>query len=113
MKKGDIVTIKDGSYAVSVIHGKLAHESLNYGIEWGKQYIVVETECVFPLVDNYQTRNYRNDTVIQALAGEGNQTLSRGKVVFIHGCFLQKCQIREVTMTEVCNQFGEEVKIIK
>jgi len=112
MKKGDIVTINDGSYTRSVVNGKLIYEWLACGSEVGKRYIVVETGCSFPLVGLCQPIAYRNDTVVQAL-NENNQTLNRGKVVFIHERFLRLVTIREVTMAEVCAQFGEEVKIRK
>jgi len=85
MKKGDVVTIKDGSYAKSVIGGKIVHEFLNCGDERDKQYIVIETDCSFPLESNRlcnQPEAYRNDTVIQAV--------DSGKVVFIYNRFLSK-----------------------
>lgn len=109
MKKGDVVTITDGSYTKSVVAGKLVGESLNYRDEKGKHYIVIETECSFPLELGFsrQPDDYRNDTVIQAVKS--------GKVVFIHRRFLCPAikPIREVTMAEVCTQFGQEVKIRK
>ena len=112
MKKGDIVTIKDGSYTRSVINGKLIHEWLAHGTETRKRYMVVETGCRFPLVEYHQPEPYHNNTVIQVLY-ENSQTLARGKVVFIHERFLRLVTIREVTMAEVCAQFGEDVKIKK
>ena len=107
MKKGDIVIIMDGSYTRSVINGKLIHESLAYAGEKGKHYVVIETGCSFPLNNFHQPDYYRNDTVIQAI--------DSGKVVFIHGrlLVLVKKLIREVTMVEVCAQFGEDVKVVK
>ena len=110
MKVGDIVTITDGSYTRSIVAGKSIHESLNYGSEKGKHYTVVAIGCIFPLIVEYhcsQPKKYRNDTVIQAVKS--------GKVVFIHSGFLQLVNksIREVTMAEVCAQFGEDVKIKK
>ena len=113
MKKGDIVTIKDDSYTRSVINGELVHESLSD--EGGKRYIVAETGCKFPLTEEWQSSNFRNNTVIQAFSSD-NQVLSRGKVVFIHAGFLQVISfesIREVTMAEVCAEFGQDVKIRK
>ena len=35
MKKGDVVTITDGSYTRSVVNGELIHEWLNCGVEQG------------------------------------------------------------------------------
>lgn len=85
MKKGNVVTICDGSWAQSVVDGKLIHQSLNCDDEQGKHYVVIETDCSFPLAGgkyNYQSNEYRNDTVIQAIGGDR-------KVVFIHGAFLK------------------------
>ncbi len=81
MKKGDVVTITDGSYTRSVVAGKLVHESLAYAGEKGKHYVVIEVGCSFPLGDSHQPDYYRNDTVIQAL--------DSGKVVFVHGRLLK------------------------
>ena len=109
MKTGDNVTIKDGSYSKSVVDGKVIHESLAFGDEQGKHYTIVVTGCSFPLQVGCwgQPEQYRNDTVIQAIKSS--------KVVFIHSGFLRLVSepIREVTMTEVCARFGEEVKIKK
>ena len=89
ISKGDTVVITDGSYAKSVIDGKLVHEYLNYGAEKGKKYVVIETGCAFPLENHsgghtLQPEHYRNDVVIQ---GEG------GKIVFIHHRFLHLVEI--------------------
>lgn len=113
MKKGDIVTIKDGSWTRSVVNGKLVSEFLNYGREKGKKYVIIETNCIFPNTGSGQfgcTPPTYNNTVIQAI--------DSGKVVFIEERFLRLAPksirpIREVTMAEVCQQFGEEVKIKK
>jgi hypothetical protein len=113
MKKGDIVTIKDGSFTQSVVNGELIHEWLVYGTEQDKQYVVIETNCMFP---NSGSRGYPyspptfNDTVIQQCES--------GRVVFIEERFLHlrytaPKPVREVTMAEVCKQFGEDVKIKK
>lgn len=121
MKKGDIVTIKDGSFTKSVENGKLIHEYLSDSLGAGRQYMVVETGCVFP---NSGSRGYCwpvvtpptvNNTVIQALSEGNNQPLSRGKVVFVEERFLRLVvkSVREVTMAEVCDRFGEDVKIRK
>ena len=80
MKKGDRVVISDGSWTMSIIGGKVVHEFLNHGGVQGKHYVVVETDCSFPLQDFHQPEQWRNDTVIQ---DDG------GKVVFIHGGFLR------------------------
>lgn len=114
MKKGDIVIIAGyGSYTKSVVGGKLIHEALAYGRNLGKQYIVIETNCKFPAEKFQADRTYTpasfNNTVIQAI--------DSGKVVFIEERFLRlkykPVPVREVTMTEVCKQFGENVKIKK
>ena len=88
MKKGDVVTITDGSYTRSVVNGKLCHESLNCGVEQGKHYVVIEIGCSFPLRSDCfcsQPDEYRNDTIIQAV--------DSGKVVFIHRRFLKLLRI--------------------
>jgi len=109
MKTGDIVTITDGSYTRSVVAGKLIHETLRYGNEEGKHYTVIATRCAFPLATGFcsQPEHYRNDTVIQ--------DIKSSKVVFVFSGFLRLVDKppREVTMTEVCAQFGEDVKIKK
>jgi len=115
MKKGDIVTIKDGSFSKSVVDGELIHEWLVYGSDLGKQYVVIETDCKFPNSGSIghclpATPPSFNNTVIQQCES--------GKVVFIEERFLRlkytvPAPIREVTMVEVCRQFGEDVKIKK
>jgi len=79
LNKGDVVTIKDGSWTQSVVNEKLVCELLNCGREKGKSYTVIETGCSFPLGYD-QPEEYRNDTVIQAV--------DSNKVVFIHNRFL-------------------------
>ncbi|HEB27934.1 MAG TPA: hypothetical protein ENI05_09200 [Porticoccus sp.] len=80
MKKGDLVTICDGSWTASVVDGKLIHESLVYGHNAGKRCVVIETGCSFPLVGD-QPFKFRNDTVVQQCES--------GKVVFIYSRFLK------------------------
>lgn len=82
MKKGDIVTVKDGSYSRSIVDGKSIHEGRAlYDI----QYTVIEIGCKFPVVDSFQQRyeiiERFNNTVIQAI--------DSGKVVFIEERFLK------------------------
>lgn len=81
MKKGDIVTVKDGSYSRSVINGKLIHE-LGAGRP-GEKFTVIEISCKFPTTDEYQTMYQPtfNNTVIQAVDSD--------KVVFIEERFLK------------------------
>jgi len=114
MKNGDIVKVEDGSFSRSVINGELIHELLNYGSECGKEYVIIEIGCKLPVektrADSTFTPVSFNNTVIQAIES--------GKVVFITECFLRlkyakPKQIREVTMNEVCKQFGEDVKVVK
>ena len=86
MKKGDKVTIRDGSYTRSVINGELVREHLACGVEENKQYKIIETGCSFPAKGN-QARSILgmsstfNNTVIQAI--------DSGKVVFIEERFLE------------------------
>jgi len=86
VKKGDLVVITDGSYARSVVNGKLIKELLNFGDVRGLEYVVIETDCSFPLEGGWtgQPEEHRNDTVIQ-----GTEGLVQGKVVFIHHRFLR------------------------
>lgn len=80
MKKGDKVTVRDGSYSRSVIDGELAHEEKQWRDE---QFVIIEVGCKFPTTDQYQ-RMYDptfNNTVIQAV--------DSGKVIFIEERFLK------------------------
>jgi len=109
MKKSDVVVINDGSFSRTVKNNKLT-----YGPDGDKythtknsdrrQYVIIETGCSFPNTDGHNTFN---NTVIQAVNSD--------KIVFIEERFLElkKLPIREVTMVEVCAQFGEDVKVIK
>lgn len=103
MKKGDIVTIQDFSWSKKVTIGQTASDCT-------KRYVVVEVGCAFPLRIKFsnQPYKYRSDTIIRSIVGN--------EVILIHGAFLRSIvpavkPIREVTMAEVCAQFGEEVKI--
>lgn len=80
LNKGDIVTIRDSSWTRSVVNGELKHEDLARDGERDKEYVVIETDCRFPLTDLYQPADYHNDTVIQ--------TIYSRKVVFVHHRFL-------------------------
>ena len=111
MKKGDVVVINDGSWSRVIRDNKLSYGATSdrYRADMDrdyvrKQYVIVETGCSFP---NTGSSSTFNNTVIQAI--------DSGKVVFIEERFLRlvKLPIREVTMTEVCAQFGEEVEIRK
>ncbi len=83
MKKGDVVVIDDGSYSRSIINGKSVHES-RLG-DKNEQFVVVEVDCKFPVVDDFQPRYESeprfNNTVIQAV--------SSGKVISIEERFLE------------------------
>lgn len=105
MKKGDVVTICDGSWSRSVVDGKLIHENLAFAHEAGKQYVVIETGCSFPGTGN---SNSFNNTVIQAIDSD--------KVVFIEERFLElvppKHQVWiNVTIACVGGICGEVVEI--
>lgn len=99
MKKGDIVTIEDGSYTRSVIDGKLVEEFLACGDEKGKQYVVIETDCKFPAVNGTQARDFShcsasfNNMVIQAI--------DSGKVVFIEERFLKLVEQTHIVMVDL------------
>lgn len=108
MKKGDIVTINDGSYTKSVVNGKLVHEHLCFGSNFGKQYKVIEIDCKFPSDERHQRNHGRfNNTVIQ--------DIDSGKIVFIEEMFLRLRYrvppVREVTLAEICERFGGPVVI--
>jgi len=79
IKKGDTVTIRDASYMRGIRDGKLvAPRHLDLSIIMRLQYTVVETGCAFPFVDDIQTKEYQNDTILVGI--EGDMT---GKVLFI------------------------------
>lgn len=82
MKKGNIVIIRDSSFSRSVINGELVEEFLACDNKGDKQYVIVETGCMFPVTNVYQARGLTsfNDTVIQAV--------DSGEVVFIEERFL-------------------------
>ena len=105
MKKGDIVTIQDFSWSKRVTIEQTISDCT-------KRYVVVEVGCILPLHTEFgnQPYKYRSDTIIRSVVGN--------EVILIHGAFLRSIvpavkSIREVTMAEVCAQFGEEVKIKK
>lgn len=106
MKKGDIVTIRDNSWAQDIVNGRLIEESLNINPEGSdKQYVVIETGCMFPR-HGTQKRSF-NDTVIQAL--------DFGKVVFIEERFLREIKPKHKIMVDVrhvnCAISGEFVEV--
>lgn len=106
MKKGDVVTVNDFSYSKIIENGKLDNNFHAFHPAARKQFVIVELDCVFPRTNQWPDTNY-NDTVIQAV--------DSSEVVFIERRFLHSVAklIREVTMAEVCAQFGQEVKIKK
>lgn len=102
MKKGDIVTINDSSYSLTVMNdGRLEHHA---GEVQKERWIIIAVQCNLPAEwDRYCCEQY-NDTIVQGQTSE--------KIAFVQQRFC--CMpIREVTMTEVCAQFGEDVKVIK
>jgi hypothetical protein len=86
MKKGDVVTIDDGSFTRSVVDGKLIKESLNYGNEKGKQYVIIETGCSFP---NTGSRGFAGTSIVTTFNNTVIQAIDSGKVVFIEERFLK------------------------
>lgn len=107
MKKDDIVTILDFSWSKRITANK------RYTNDQRRKYVVVEAGCIFPLRSQHhfgscQPQKYRSDTIVRAVDGDN-------EVILIHGSFLRPTAkpIREVTMAEVCVQFGQEVKIKK
>ena len=106
MKKGDVVTVGDFSYSMIIEDGELRNSFHAFHPVAGKQFVVVDVGCVFPRTSQHPGTNY-NNTVLQAVGST--------EVVFIEERFLRTTRklIREVTMAEVCRQFGEDVKIKK
>jgi hypothetical protein len=108
MKKGDIVTVRDSSYSKVIVRDRLedAYDGPNSIRQ--KRGVVIEVNCKFPDPDKYQAQyvNTYNNTVIKIF--------ETGKIAFIEERFLDLIKpTREVTMAEVCAQFGENVKIRK
>ena len=113
MKKGDVVTICDGSFTRSVVGGKLVGEYLNYGDEKGKKYTVIETGCSFPNTGSSGMSELHgiptfNNTVIQAI--------DSGKVVFIEERFLRPVLPKHkvvigVTVTHLGGIYGKVIEI--
>ena len=107
MKKGDLVKIRDSSYAQVIVGNSLTD---GYDGEYsvrGKQYIIIECNCQFPSLDDLQHFAARtfNNTIVKSIDNE---------IILIEQRFLDPIKsIREVTIDEVCIQFGQEVKIKK
>lgn len=107
MKKGDIVIIKDSSYSNVITKNGLKSSYDGLHSVKNKQGRVIELGCRFPYPNQWQIQYGRyNNTVVMT---------NSGRVVFIEECLLELVNkpIREVTMAEVCGQFGEDVKIKK
>lgn len=108
MKKGDLVVVKDYSYSRSIERGRLSDDFHAAHPKCRENFVIVETNCVFPRTSRHIGTNH-NNTVIQSV--------DSGLVVLIEERFLRlkdrPIPIREVTMAEVCAQFGEDVKIKK
>ena len=108
MKKGDKVIIRDSSYSKVVTDHGLEDGYKHNGLYFirKKQGVIIETNCRFPNPHEHQEqRKTFNNTVVRT---------NSGKVVFIEERFLKLANpIREVTMAEVCTQFGEDVKVIR
>lgn len=104
---GDIVIITDESYVQkAAISGglKLAVSSFKRD---KTNFMVLATDCTFAKVSGQQDTPWQNNTVIQERDGD--------LVLFIEDDQLEKAEtnVREVTMAEVCSQFGEDVKVVK
>jgi hypothetical protein len=107
MKKGDIVTVRDSSYAKVIEGDELVCGYTSPHNVRDKQGVIIEVNCQFSNPHFYQMQVCtRNDTVIKLF--------ETNKIVFIEERFLKLVKsVREVTMIEVCAQFGEDVKIEK
>jgi len=100
MKKGDVVTINDGSYSRSVVNGKSIHEvGLRHPNE---QYTIIETDCKFPVVNPFQSMYEPiprfNNTVIQAI--------DSGKIIFIEERFLELVPPKHKVMIDIVYHHG-------
>ena len=76
MKKGDVVTVYDYSWATAVCNGELIRD-----FQRRIKYTVVQCGCTFPYTSDTQSAKWVNDTVIQ--------DIESGMVVFIHNSFLR------------------------
>ncbi|MCK5608843.1 hypothetical protein KAR91_43625 [Candidatus Pacearchaeota archaeon] len=106
MKKGDVVTIRDGSYSRSVINGESIHE---IGLERpNEQFRVIEVDCKFPVIDlmqpQYELVPTFNNTVIQAI--------DSGKVVFIEERFLRPVLPKHKVMIDMVGYCGCAIGMI-
>jgi len=101
MKAGDLVIIKDYSYSKEVEDGVLVDNTYR----GDKQFIIVETNCVFPNPHEYQLGYTFNNTVIQAV--------DSGKVIFIEERFL-KLTTHKITIDgktiEISNESYQALK---
>ena len=102
MKKGDVVTIKDGSYTKSVIDGELVHEYL--AIQ-SKQYKVAETGCSFPAEDT-QARSIPSFNISSTFNNTVIQAIDSGKVIFIEERFLELVLPKHVIMVDLTFHSG-------
>ena len=103
MKKGDIVTVNDYSWAKEVVNGKLKDVRIKDCTN--KKYTVIEIDCKLPLHDG-QSELYRSDTIIQAISGE---------VILIHGTFLRPVAPTHTVMVDIktdgCVLTGQYIEI--
>lgn len=100
MKVGDIVDFTDNSYSLTVVKDCLEHHP---GELQREHWIIIATNCVLPMDDVcFWGARKHNDAIVQG------QTTS--KIVFTQERFFL-LPIREVTMAQVCAQFGEDVVI--
>lgn len=106
MKKGDKVTIRDGSYSKSLVDKKLVHEVKHWRDE---QFVIIEVDCKFPVTDSLQSMYQPsfNNTIIQAI--------DSGKVVFIEERFLELVLPTHKIMVDIRQDggwmYGEVVEI--
>lgn len=101
MKIGDIVDFTDSSFSLTIVDGRLEHHP---GELQREHWIVIAVKCVLPAeYDHYQSKQ-QNDAIVRGITSS--------LIVFTQERFF-RLPIREVTMTEVCDRFGEDVKIKK
>ena len=101
MKTGDVVNFTDYSWQLTVIEDRLEHRSEE---SKGENLVVVAVNCVLPTHSHFALPDHSNNAIVRGKIS--------GRLIFTQERFL-RLAIREVTMAEVCDRFGETVKIIK
>jgi hypothetical protein len=109
MKIGDIVKIKDFSYSIKIssnglerVHDVIYVSAVICSLNWE----ILAIDCILPSTFPSE----QNNVIVRGVDKDNCTAVLFTQERF---CVLAKPKIREVTMAEVCRQFGEEVKIRK